>query len=107
MGPGIEIVEFGAGSLRKVRILLDAPEAPRAYTAAGYFRRISCARWCAASAADYPALTLRPMVGDFHAAAGHPAAAGWPAPRRLFPRQHHRQFRPMPRSALLRRMRTA
>ena len=32
MGPGIEIVEFGAGSLRKVRILLDALQSPRAYT---------------------------------------------------------------------------
>ena len=30
MGPGAEIVEFGAGSLRKARILLDALEAPLA-----------------------------------------------------------------------------
>ena len=31
MGPDVEIVEFGAGSLRKVRILLDAAQDPRAY----------------------------------------------------------------------------
>jgi uncharacterized SAM-dependent methyltransferase len=30
-GPGAEIVEFGAGSLRKVRLLLDAFEAPARY----------------------------------------------------------------------------
>ena len=30
MGPRAEIVEFGAGSLRKVRLLLDAMERPRA-----------------------------------------------------------------------------
>src|ERR1700761_9741658 len=32
MGEGVEIVEYGAGSLRKVRILLDALPAARAYT---------------------------------------------------------------------------
>ena len=32
IGPAAEIVEFGAGSLRKVRILLDAAHNPRAYT---------------------------------------------------------------------------
>src|SRR6185369_15723491 len=32
MGEDVEIVEFGAGSLRKVRILLDAAHNPRAYT---------------------------------------------------------------------------
>ena len=31
MGPGAEIVEFGAGSLRKVRLLLDAMEKPACY----------------------------------------------------------------------------
>src|SRR5215831_14818515 len=31
IGPDAELVEFGAGSLRKVRLLLDAMERPRAY----------------------------------------------------------------------------
>lgn len=31
VGPGAEIVEFGAGSLTKVRLLLDALETPRRY----------------------------------------------------------------------------
>ena len=31
LGPDVELVEFGAGSLRKVRILLDALKSPRAY----------------------------------------------------------------------------
>src|SRR5471032_1567557 len=64
MGPGMEIVEFGAGSLRKVRILLDAAQDLRAYTpldiSGGYLGEV-----VHALAADYPALTLRPLVGDF------------------------------------------
>src|SRR5206468_13020807 len=31
IGPGAEIVEFGAGSLRKVRLLLDAMDEPARY----------------------------------------------------------------------------
>ena len=31
MGPRAEVVEFGAGSLRKVRLLLDAMQAPARY----------------------------------------------------------------------------
>jgi len=64
MGAGVEIVEFGAGSLRKVRTLLDAAEAPCAYTpldiSGGYLGQVA-----RALAADYPALTLRPVVCDF------------------------------------------
>src|ERR1700749_4467727 len=61
MGDGIEIVEYGAGSLRKVRILLDALPAARAYTpldiSGDYLASV-----VRSLAADYPALTLRPMV---------------------------------------------
>ena len=64
IGDGVEIVEFGAGSLRKVRILLDALHAPRAYTpldiSGDYLAEV-----VHSLAADYPALTLRPLVGDF------------------------------------------
>src|SRR4029078_5955231 len=64
MRSGVEIVEFGAGSLRKVRTLLDAAEAPRAYTpldiSGDYLGQVA-----RALAADYPALTLRPVVCDF------------------------------------------
>src|SRR5258708_2037012 len=59
MGPNVEILEFGAGSLRKVRILLDAAHAPCAYTpldiSGDYLKTV-----VHVLAADYPALTLRP-----------------------------------------------
>ena len=65
IGPGVEILEFGAGSLRKVRILLDALEAPSAYTpldiSGAYLAEV-----VRTLAADYPALRLRPRrIGFF------------------------------------------
>src|SRR5882757_10602764 len=64
MGRDVEILEFGAGSLRKVRILLDAAQNPYAYTpldiSGDYLQEV-----VRALAADYPALILRPVVGDF------------------------------------------
>jgi len=63
-GPGAEIVEFGAGSLRKVRLLLDAFEAPARYVpidisgehlrdAAAVLRR------------EHPAMEVQPLVADY------------------------------------------
>jgi dimethylhistidine N-methyltransferase len=63
-GPGAEIVEFGAGSLRKVRLLLEAFEAPARYLpidisgehlrdAAAILRR------------DFARLQVRPVVADY------------------------------------------
>jgi dimethylhistidine N-methyltransferase len=63
-GPGAEIVEFGAGSLRKVRLLLEAFEAPARYVpidisgehlrdAAAILRR------------DFAGLEVQPLVADY------------------------------------------
>ncbi len=63
-GPHAEIVEFGAGSLRKVRILLDAMEAPAGYLPID----ISGDHMTAAATAlrrDYPTLEVRPVVADY------------------------------------------
>ena len=89
IGAEAEILEFGAGALRKVRILLDALDCPRGYTPidiSGAYLRDVVRRL----AADYPKLNLRPMVADFTMPLHVPAMAG--AARRFFPRQHHRQF---------------
>lgn len=64
LGPDAEIVEFGAGSLRKVRLLLDAMERP-----AGYLP-IDISGDHLASAAQtlrraYPRLQVRPLVADY------------------------------------------
>ncbi|HJW42585.1 MAG TPA: L-histidine N(alpha)-methyltransferase, partial [Rhizomicrobium sp.] len=64
IGPDVELVEFGAGALRKVRILLDVLKSPRAYLpidiSGDYLMDVA-----ASLRDDYPALRLRPVVGDF------------------------------------------
>jgi dimethylhistidine N-methyltransferase len=64
MGPGAEIVEFGAGSCTKVRVLLDAMERPARYLPID----ISGEHLGAAAALlrrDYPALDVHPVAADY------------------------------------------
>jgi dimethylhistidine N-methyltransferase len=104
MGPDVEIVEFGAGSLRKARILLDALQNPRAYTpldiSGDYLAGV-----VQSLAADYPALTLRPMVGDFSEPLDIPILPDHPRRAGFFPGSTIGNFRPEAALALLRRMR--
>nr|WP_243700780.1 L-histidine N(alpha)-methyltransferase [Paralcaligenes ureilyticus] len=64
MGPRAEIVEFGAGSLRKIRLLLDAMDQPSRYVPID----ISGA-YLSANAAqlqhDYPSLSVLPIMADY------------------------------------------
>ncbi|TCT07758.1 L-histidine N(alpha)-methyltransferase [Aquabacter spiritensis] len=63
-GKNARLVEFGAGSLVKVRILLDALDLPAAYVpidiSADHLMEAA-----QALARDYPALDVVPLVGDF------------------------------------------
>jgi len=64
MGPRAEVVEFGAGSLRKVRLLLDAMDSPARYLPidiSGDHLQQSAA----ALKADYPGLDVRPVAADY------------------------------------------
>jgi len=64
IGPGAEIVEFGAGSLTKVRLLLDALESPRRYLPidiSGEHLEASAERL----KADYPRLAVQPIAADY------------------------------------------
>jgi dimethylhistidine N-methyltransferase len=64
MGPQAEIVEFGAGSLVKVRLLLDALQAPARYLPID----ISGDHLGGAATAlrrDYPGLEVRTVVADY------------------------------------------
>jgi dimethylhistidine N-methyltransferase len=82
IGPGAEIVEFGAGSLTKVRLLLDALEAPRRYIPID----ISGAHLEAAAQrlrADYPRLDVQPMVADYTMPLVLPAGRGQGAGQRV------------------------
>jgi dimethylhistidine N-methyltransferase len=101
-GPGAEIVEFGAGSLRKVRILLDALEAPAGYLPID----ISGEHLLAAAAelrASHPALEVRPVVADYTAPMSLPAPPGG-AGRRIgfFPGSTIGNFTPAEARAFLR-----
>lgn len=64
IGPRAEIVEFGAGSLRKVRLLLDAMERPARYLPIDISGE-HLARSAAALQRDYRALDLHPVVADY------------------------------------------
>ncbi|HVP86128.1 MAG TPA: L-histidine N(alpha)-methyltransferase [Rhizomicrobium sp.] len=64
MGRNVELVEFGAGSLAKVRILLDALETPQSYVpidiSGEYLLDVAVGL-----EEDYPDMTLRPVIADF------------------------------------------
>jgi L-histidine Nalpha-methyltransferase len=110
MGESVEILEFGAGSLRKVRILLDAARNPYAYTpldiSGDYLQEV-----VRALAADYPALVLRPVVGDFTCPLEIPDLPGRNSKisRRagFFPGSTIGNFKPDAAMALLRQMRAS
>jgi len=101
IGPGVEVVEFGAGSLRKVRLLLDALERP-----AGLLPIDISAEHLHASAAqlqrDRPGLFVRPVALDFTQDFALPAARG---PRvGFFPGSSIGNFEPDEAGPLLARM---
>jgi len=79
IGPGAEIVEFGAGASVKVRLLLDALMAPRLSARRYMPVDISGEHLVEAAAAlraDYPGLAVEPVVADFTAALALPAGVG-------------------------------
>jgi dimethylhistidine N-methyltransferase len=64
IGPNAEIVEFGAGSLTKVRLLLDALESPKRYVPidiSGEHLEAAAERL----RKDYPHVAVQPMVADY------------------------------------------
>jgi len=64
IGPDAELVEFGAGSLRKVRLLLDSLKGLRAYLpidiSGDYLMDVA-----ATLRDDYRGLRIRPVIADF------------------------------------------
>lgn len=74
-GPGAEIVEFGAGSLRKVRLLLEAFDAPARYVPidiSGEHLRDSAA----ILRGEFRGLDVHPVVADYTQAIDIPRGAG-------------------------------
>ena len=66
IGAGADLVEYGAGSLRKVRLLLDALHRPARYVPIDLSAEhlLQHARQLAA---DHPGLRVEPLVADFSA----------------------------------------
>jgi dimethylhistidine N-methyltransferase len=64
IGPRAEIVEFGAGSLRKIRLLLDALEEPARYLPIDISGE-HLARSAAELQRDYRGLDVQPVVADY------------------------------------------
>ncbi len=64
IGPDVEMIEFGAGSLRKVRILLDVLRSPQRYTpidvAGEYLTEVA-----QTLEREYPSLDVTPVIADF------------------------------------------
>ncbi|MGO9005814.1 MAG: L-histidine N(alpha)-methyltransferase [Beijerinckiaceae bacterium] len=74
MGAGIELIEFGAGALAKVSLLLDELKSPYLYVPidiSGDYLRSVAAKFESA----YPDLTVRPIVADFTKPLALPAIA--------------------------------
>lgn len=100
IGADAEIVEFGAGSLRKIRVLLDALPRPRRFVPIdistehlmGAVERLRAA---------YPALAVEPVAADFTTEFALPASRG----RRVgfFPGSSIGNFDPPEALAFLRR----
>lgn len=101
IGAQVELIEFGAGSLRKVRLLLDALERP-----ASLLPIDISADHLQASAAqlrrDRPGLSVQPIAADFTQALPLPPARG----RRVgfFPGSSIGNFEPDEAAHLLQRM---
>lgn len=64
IGPQAEIVEFGAGSLRKVRLLLDALRSPLRYLPID-ISASHLAQSAVALRQAYPTLDVRPVAADY------------------------------------------
>lgn len=101
-GPGCLLIEFGAGSLTKARLLLDRLERPAGYVpvdVSGEHLRQAAA----ALADDYPALAVAPIVADFMASFALPEPPA-PARRRVvyFPGSTLGNFEPPMADRLLR-----
>lgn len=64
-GAGAQLVEYGAGALRKVRLLLDAIPRDSVQFVPVDISGPHLLAACDALAADYPGLAIQPLVADF------------------------------------------
>jgi dimethylhistidine N-methyltransferase len=103
-GPRAALVEYGSGAGVKVRLLLDAMDAPAAYVPIDISRE-QLARVARELAAEYPRVAVRPVVADYTAPFRLPPLGD--AARRVafFPGSTIGNFHPTEAAAFLRRVR--
>lgn len=102
MGERVQLVEYGAGALRKVRLLLDALPRDSVQFVPVDISGPHLLSACDGLASDYPGLAIHPLVADFtrqHALPARPAGA-----RRVgfFPGSSIGNFTPAEADAFLR-----
>ena len=98
IGPGVDLVEFGAGATRKVRMLLAAFDSPARFVPvdiSGEHLLDAVDRL----RVDHPGLIVKPLVGDFTGEMVLPAAIG--ARSGFFPGSSIGNFDPATACALL------
>lgn len=82
VGASAQIVEYGCGSVRKIRMLLDALDNPASYVAVDISRE-HLLNAAAALAADYPGLEVHALCADFTKPFEVPPTNGDPDARRV------------------------
>lgn len=102
-GPGATLVEFGSGSSRKVRILLDALQAPAAYVPIDISRAHLMAA-AQALAEDYPGLPVVAICADYTRGFALPEVVPAGAPLGFFPGSTLGNFAPMEAAGFLKRV---
>jgi L-histidine Nalpha-methyltransferase len=102
LGPDCALVEFGSGNSRKVRILLDALKAPRAYLPVDISREF-LQQAANGIAADYPALEVIAVCADYTGEFRLPRIDGARGLAGFFPGSTIGNFEPHEAVAFLRR----
>lgn len=101
-GPRVQLVEYGAGALRKVRLLLDAMPADGVQFVPVDISGTHLLAACDALAADYPSLAIHPLVADFTQPHALPACLDGSRRVGFFPGSSIGNFTPAEADAFLR-----
>jgi dimethylhistidine N-methyltransferase len=103
-GPSSALIEYGSGAGVKVRLLLDALEAPVSYVPVDISRE-QLARVAGDLAGDYPSVSVRPLWADYTAALHLPWLPTGVRRLAFFPGSTIGNFHPTEAVAFLQRMR--
>lgn len=101
-GPQVQLVEYGAGALRKVRLLLDAIPRDSVQFVPVDISGPHLLAACDGLAADYPGLAIQPLVADFTRPHTLPPCPGGGRRVGFFPGSSIGNFTPAEADAFLR-----